>query len=142
MALTFRRLRTRIASGIVALVPIVVTVLVIRFVFSFTSGILLPLVDPALEEWPVEWRAAVSLVTLLVGVYLLGELATHVVGRRVLALGEALLLKVPFVKVIYGASKQVVADKDVVRTDYTVEEGVKMIMSLGVLIPNRAAGLP
>ncbi len=203
MALSFRRLRTRVASGVVALVPIVVTVLVIRFVFTFTSGILLPFLDPALADWPFAWRAAASIVALLIGVYLLGELATHVVGRRVLALGDAVLLRVPFVKVIYGASKQVVTafqgpgakafkavvfvsfphpgmravgfvtstitrsdgtiwhtvfvpttpnpttgflqvipEGDVVETDYTVEEGIKMIMSLGVLVPTRAAGMP
>jgi uncharacterized membrane protein len=183
--------------------PIVVTLVVVRWVFTFTSGILLPFIDPAVAEWPVAWRAGLSLATLLVGVYVLGELATHVVGRRILGLGEAILLKVPFVKVIYGASKQVVAafrgpgatafksvvfvpfphpgmravgfvtstvtradgsvwntvfvpttpnpttgflqvipQPDLVTTDYTVEEGVKMIMSLGALVPDREGGMP
>lgn len=198
-----RRLRTRVASGIVALVPIVVTVVVVRWVFSFTSGILLPFIDPAVEDWPVAWRAGLSLAALVTGVYLLGELTTHVVGRRVLGLGEAVLLRLPFVKVIYRASKQVMAafqgpgakafksvvfvpfphpgmkavgfvtstvtrkdgsvwntvfvpttpnpttgflqiipEPDVETTDYTVEEGVKMIMSLGALVPEREGGLP
>lgn len=34
------------ASGLVVLIPLVVTVAVIRFLFGFTSGILLPIVDP------------------------------------------------------------------------------------------------
>ena len=203
MGSSFRRIRTRIASGIVAMVPILVTIVVVRWTFSFTSGILLPLLDPALDHWPVASRAALSLAVLVGGLYLLGELATHVVGRRLLGLGEAVLLRVPFVKVIYRASKQVVdafrgpgkkafksvvflpfphpgmravgfvtstvtrADgslwstvfvpttpnpttgflqvvpkEDLVETDYTVEEGVKMIMSLGALVPERATGLP
>ena len=198
-----RRLQTRVVSGVVALVPIFVTVVVVRWVFNFTSGLLLPYLDPALAHWPWIAKAALSLAALLVGLYALGELATHVVGRRVLGLGEAVLLRVPFVKVIYRASKQVVAAfqgpegkafksvalvpfphpgtqavafvtstvtradgsvwktvfvpttpnpttgflqilpaEDIVATDYTVEEGVKMIMSLGALVPRREGGLP
>lgn len=92
-----------------ALIPIWATVLVVTWVFGVTSGILLPLVDPAFEEWPELARAGASALTLAVLLYLIGEAATHMVGRRVLSLGEAVLLRVPFVKVVYRASKQVVA---------------------------------
>ena len=198
-----RRMRTRVVSGVVVLVPLVATVVVVRWVFLVTSGILLPYLDPAIAEWPAAVKASVSLVALLTGLYVLGEVATHVVGKRVLGLGEAVLLRVPFVKVVYRAFKQVAAafqgpgakafqsvvfvpfphpgmravgfvtstisredgsvwntvfvpttpnpttgflqvlpEADVVKTDYTVEEGVKMIMSLGALVPERAAGMP
>lgn len=191
-----RHFRTRMASGLVALIPIVVTVAVLRVLFAFTAGILLPIVEPALGDWPTAARAALSLAILVVAIYLLGEIAMNVVGRRILALGEAVVLRLPFVKVIYSASKQVVAafqgqksrafesvvfvefphpgmravgfvtssieredgskwntvfvpttpnpttgflqivPRDaVVQTDYTVEEGIKMVMSLGVLMP-------
>jgi uncharacterized membrane protein len=191
-----RRFRTRMASGLVVLIPLVVTVGVVRFLFGFTSGILLPIVDPAVADWPALWRAILSLGVLLVAVYLLGEIAHHVVGRRALSLGEGIVMRVPLVKVVYSASKQVVAafqgrgtrafqsvvylefpregmraigfvtsttrredgnlwstvfvpttpnpttgflqlvrDDDIIRTSYTVEEGIKMVMSLGVLVP-------
>jgi uncharacterized membrane protein len=103
------RLKTRMASGLVVLIPLVITIAIIRFLFNFTSGILLPFIDPALASWPAWARAALSLAILLLTVYLLGEIAAHVVGRRILAMGEALVLKLPIVKVIYSASKQVVA---------------------------------
>jgi uncharacterized membrane protein len=101
-------LKTRMASGLVVLIPLVITLAVIRFLFNFTSGILLPFIDPALASWPAWARAALSLAILLVTVYLLGVIAAHVVGRRVLAMGEALVLKVPVVRPIYSAAKQVV----------------------------------
>lgn len=184
------------ASGIVVLVPIVVTVAVLRFVFTATSSVLLPLVDPASAAWPPWARALLSLVILLALVYLLGELATNLVGRRILGLVESIVLRVPFVKVVYSASKQVAAAfqgrkakafravvfvefpspgmraigfvtgdvtdvegrlchtifvpttpnpttgflqivpaDQVEKTPYSVEDGVKMVMSLGVLIP-------
>jgi uncharacterized membrane protein len=188
--------KARMASGLVVLIPLVVTFAIIRFLFDFTSGILLPVVDPAVATWPRGARAALSLLILIVVTYVLGTVARHVVGRRILGLGESVVLRLPFVKVIYSASKQVVsafqgqqskAFKAVVfvefprpgmkavgfvtgqveledgsawetvfvpttpnpttgflqlvplgaamRTDYTVEEGVKMVMSLGVLTP-------
>ena len=203
MVRSLRRLRTRVVSGVVVLVPLAATVVVVRWVFLFTSGLLLPYLDPAIAHWPFAARAALSLVALLLGLYLLGEVAAHVVGSRVIGLGEAVLLRVPFVKVIYRAFKQVAAafqgpgakafksvvfvpfphpgmravgfvtstisksdgtvwntvfvpttpnpttgflqvipQADIVKTDYTVEEGVKMIMSLGALVPERPGGLP
>lgn len=190
------RFKTRMASGLVVLVPLVITLAVVRFLFDFTSGILLPVIDPALADWPALARAAISLLILLVVVYLLGALATNIVGRRLLSLGESLVLRLPFVKVVYSVSKQVVAafqgegrqafksvvfvefpqpgmkavgfvtarmeredgsvwstvfvpttpnpttgflqlvpQEELEQTGYTVEEGIKMVMSLGVLVP-------
>jgi len=188
--------KTRMASGLVVLIPLVITIGIIRFLFEFTSGILLPFIDPALADWPVIARAALSFAILLLVVYVLGALATNIVGRRVLSLGERVVLKLPFVKVIYSVSKQIVAafqgqgsqafksvvfvefpqpgmraigfvtshmtrpdgskwntvfvpttpnpttgflqlvpEESVEQTGFTVEEGVKMVMSLGVLVP-------
>lgn len=199
---TLARLRNRMASGLVVLVPVVVTVLVLRLLLAATAGILLPVVDPAFESWPPLWRDTLSLAMLFVVVYLLGEVTAHVVGRRILGIGDAILLRVPFVKVVYSASKQVVAafqrssarafksvvfvefpregmravafvtgkivrpdgevwhtvfvpttpnpttgflqvvrESEIIRTDFTVEEGIKMIMSLGVLTPDRMSVL-
>jgi uncharacterized membrane protein len=153
-------------------------------------------VDPAVDNWPSGARAALSFAILIMVIYLLGLVARNILGRRVLQLGESVVLRVPFVKVIYAVSKQVVAAFQgqqskafksvvfvefprqgmravafltgevamedgslwntvfipttpnpttgflqlvpvgaVVMTDYTVEEGIKMIMSLGALAP-------
>ncbi|NJD17775.1 MAG: DUF502 domain-containing protein, partial [Gemmatimonadetes bacterium] len=102
------RIRSRMTSGVVALVPLVITVYVLRALFGLTAGILLPFIDPAVEDWPWLLRAGLSLGLLLVGIYFLGEVAQNLVGRRVLQLGEEILLRLPFVKAIYKASKQVV----------------------------------
>lgn len=103
-----RRFRTRMTSGVVALVPLAITLYVLRVLFGLTAGIFLPFIDPAVEDWPWIWRASLSLAVLLVFIYLLGTLATNLVGRRILQFGEEVLLRVPVVKVVYRASKQVV----------------------------------
>lgn len=192
------RFATRMASGVFALIPLAITYVVLRWLFNLTAGILLPLIDPMVGEWPTFLRALLAVAVLLVAVYTLGEIAAHVVGRRFLALAEAVVLRLPFVKTIYSTSKQVVgafqgqgakAFKSVVYVDFplrdhkslafvtsnftkpdgtdwstifvpttpnpttgflqiverdrleiadmTVEEGIKMVMSLGVLKPER-----
>lgn len=102
------RLRRRMAQGIAAFVPIMVTILVLRIAFTATAGILLPFIDPAVGDWPWFLRALLSLGVLLVGIYLLGEITARAVGRRLLALGETILLRLPMVKVIYRSAKHVV----------------------------------
>lgn len=102
------RLRSRMTSGVVALVPLAITVYVLRVLFGLTAGIFLPFIDPAVEDWPWLWRAGLSLAVLIAFIYFLGELATNLVGRRILQIGESALMRVPIVKVVYRASKQVV----------------------------------
>lgn len=102
------RFATRMASGIFALIPIAVTFVVLRWVFNLTAGIFLPVIDSAVGDWPLLARGILAVGILLLAVYLLGEVAAHVVGRRVLALVETLVLRLPFVKVVYSISKQVV----------------------------------
>jgi uncharacterized membrane protein len=109
MAKPFGRIRSRLVSGVVALVPLFITIFVLRALFGFTAGILLPIIDPAVDHWPAAARIALSLVILFLVVYALGELTAHVVGRKVISLVEEILLRVPVVRVIYKASRQVVA---------------------------------
>ena len=103
------RIRSRLVSGVAVLVPLFITVFILRALFGFTAGILLPILDPAVAHWPPAARAALSLLVLIVMVLALGELAAHLVGRRIIALAEAVLLRVPVVRVIYKASRQVVS---------------------------------
>jgi uncharacterized membrane protein len=101
--------RARIVSGIAVLVPLFITIWVLRALFGFTVGILLPILDPAVDHWPAPARMTLALAILLLLVYGLGELTAHVVGRRIISLGDEMLLRVPVVRVIYKVSRQVVS---------------------------------
>jgi uncharacterized membrane protein len=109
MAKPLGRIRSRLVSGVAVIVPLFITVFILRALFGFTARILLSILGPAVEHWPVGARIALSAVILFLVVYALGELAAHVVGRRVISLAEAILLRVPLVRVIYKASQQVVS---------------------------------
>ena len=109
MAKPLGRIRRRLVSGVAVLIPLFITFLILRALFGFTAGILLPFLGPAVSHWSPGARAALSLGILFLAVLVLGELAAHIVGRRVISLGESVLLRVPVVRVIYKASRQVVS---------------------------------
>jgi uncharacterized membrane protein len=100
--------RRRLLAGLAVLVPFGFTSLVLRFVFRVTSGLLSPVIVPLAPRIPALAVAAVSVVIVVVLLYLAGLLTTYLLGRRLIALGESVVERVPVVKTIYGASKQVV----------------------------------
>ncbi|MEW6354705.1 MAG: DUF502 domain-containing protein [Planctomycetota bacterium] len=101
-------IRTRLLSGIVVIVPLGITVLILRFLFLVTAGYLTPVIQHAFGPLPAFYVAAISVVVLLALLYLVGFVATHMVGRRLIGLGEAILLRIPLVKIIYSAAKQAI----------------------------------
>jgi len=113
-------IRNRLISGIFVIVPFAVTIVVVRWLFLALADFLRPIVSKILEVLPrihliqeippVYIQYAVSLATilsLLLIIYLFGAVAKFVAGRRLLAIGEKIVLKIPLVRTIYTATKQV-----------------------------------
>ncbi len=104
----FAQIRKYFVSGLLVWLPIWVTLLVIKFLVDILSKSLLLL--------PHEYQPDVLLgfhlpgvgviITLLI-IFLTGIFAANVIGRRLLALGDAILSRTPIVKTIYVGVKQV-----------------------------------
>ena len=102
-------LRARIISGFLWLLPLGISLLILEFIFKFTAGQLTPLLQELFgSRTPAFVLFVLSLLLFLLGVYLIGLFTTVVFGRRIVAGVEALLLKVPVLKTIYTASKNMV----------------------------------
>jgi uncharacterized membrane protein len=161
MGATLRALfRARVTAGMLVILPIYVTWLVVKFVFSLMRDASLwvvaaylrgPLGQGVLEPWQVrvrdpdgrivvrsvthamdvmegrlgrpptmdeffailpptlQWSLGIVAVLLtIVILYSIGLLAANMVGRRVIDLMEALLDRVPLVKTVYRALKQII----------------------------------
>lgn len=113
MKKTWNRFLVNFANGIVLLLPVAVTVAIIRFVvIKVNSAILNPLVN-ALA--PISWEQrhqvfmAKSIVFVLVifSIALIGWGAKILVISRAFTFGESIFVKVPFLGKIYSASKQI-----------------------------------
>jgi uncharacterized membrane protein len=95
--------------------PTIITLWLLRILFGIVSDDVTPLVVrvlPALGiEDPGGWRARfvaplVGVVLTLLLVYLIGLLAANLIGARIGAWLEGLILRIPVVKGIYGAARQ------------------------------------
>lgn len=98
----------RIVSGILVLIPILVTILLLNMLIKVFSGFVLPLVAPFMGDLPQYAIFGLAVLGAALIVYFVGLITTHFVGKRLFGFGEALILKVPIVKTIYAASKQIV----------------------------------
>lgn len=105
---TGRHAGKRIVSGVLVLVPLAITLFVLRLLFEFLTAFARPLLRPLLAGLPDFVLTLVALTATLLTLYLVGSITAHLVGRRLVALGEAVILRMPIVKTVYGASKQVV----------------------------------
>ncbi len=101
--------------GLLIALPTIITLWLLRILFGVISDNVTPLVLRVLSAmgatWIADWHArfAVPLIGLMLTVlliYLIGLVAANLVGQRILRWVEGGILKVPFVKSIYGGTRQ------------------------------------
>ncbi len=98
-------LRRNFLTGILTLIPIVLTFWVFRFLFDFFDGLLAPLADRAFGRHIPGLGLLFSLLLVLA----VGAIASNVVGKKILAYVTKILENTPLVKSVYSAAKQMVS---------------------------------
>ena len=108
-------LRRTFLTGLLILLPLVVTYFLIAFLFNLFANAGAPLVTalsriigPHHSMWLESLGPIVNLLLSFAVIFLLGLIGTNILGRRIIIAFEALLLRLPLVKTIYGAVKQMV----------------------------------
>jgi len=129
------RHRTRLTAGIALVLPIWITILLVSLVFGVMRDASIWVLEAALasswgevvlgrwdvtaqhiadrgyEALPTTLRWIISLDAVLLtvgGIYLLGMIASNLIGRRLVRAAETVVDRLPFVKTVYRASKQVI----------------------------------
>ena len=97
-------MRRYFLGGILVIVPLIITILVLRFVFKGVDGLLSPFVAE-LIGYKVPGLGIVATIILI---FLAGFLTANVIGSRLFKIWEIFLIKTPLVRTIYGSSKQLV----------------------------------
>lgn len=106
----FAWLRGRFFAGMVIAAPIAVTFLILQFLIGEIDRRVVPLLPAALNP-ETYLRYAVpgfGLIVLLVFLTILGAIATNLIGRSVISVGDRILGQVPIVRSLYSAFKQLV----------------------------------
>jgi len=101
-------IRRRIVSGLLVVVPVGLTIFILRFLYQLTAGQLTPMMRPLFRTLPDYAVPAASILLLLLLTYAIGVLARVFIGRKIIGLLDLVLENIPLVKTVYGASKQVV----------------------------------
>jgi uncharacterized membrane protein len=108
MKAVVKHLKGVFLAGIFIVIPFGITIFILKFLFNFADGILGSHLDSLMEFYGRSGGhiPGIGMITGAVVIYLTGLIATNVLGKRLLKLGDDLLTRIPLVKSIYTSSKQ------------------------------------
>jgi uncharacterized membrane protein len=95
-------IRRYFVSGILVIVPLIITYIVLRFLFNSIDGIL----SPVLANWLGYYKPGLGILVTVLLILLTGILTRGLVGSRLVHYWEKLLAALPLVRTIYSAAKQ------------------------------------
>ncbi len=106
----FRSIRNGIITGFIVVLPVAATITFISWVVTGVDGFVLRYLPPIWNPKNYIGFAipGIGLLIGLVGLWLLGTLASNFIGRSVIGYGERIVARLPVVSNIYGALKQIV----------------------------------
>jgi uncharacterized membrane protein len=101
--------RSYLLTGLIVWLPILVTIVVLRFIIDLLDRTIALLPNAYQPQQLIGMRlpglGVIISLLLLLGT---GIFATNFFGQRMMAWGEALLAKIPLVRSIYNAAKQLI----------------------------------
>ncbi|MBD3258794.1 DUF502 domain-containing protein [candidate division GN15 bacterium] len=95
-------LKRYFVSGMLVVVPVILTYFVLRFLFDTVDGVL----EPVLHDILGYYRTGLGVLTTILVILLAGVLTRNYLGARIYRMSDKLLNAVPIIRPIYSASKQ------------------------------------
>ena len=104
----FDHVKGKFFAGLFVVIPVGITIFILKFLFNFADGILGSYLDSlyGLISHREAHIPGLGMITGAVVIYLAGLLATNYLGTRLFHWGDELLSRIPLVKSIYSSSKQ------------------------------------
>jgi len=107
------KIRNIFFTGILVTVPLALTIFLFQFLFIKLDGFLNPVVKEILMRLGLplnpEFRIpGLGLVAMILVIFIARLFARNIVGRKLVELGEGILVKIPLFKNIYVGAKQVI----------------------------------
>lgn len=99
----WQRVSAYFVRGLITLLPLLVTIWLLWFMFSFLDSILGNIFSLFLGRS----IPGLGFVITIILIFISGYFATHIFGAKLFKFGEEILYHVPIVKSIYAAAKQV-----------------------------------
>lgn len=104
-----QHLRTSLMTGLLIVIPVGITIFILKYLFNFADGVLGPLIARVVAALFADtgYIPGLGVVAGLIVIYLTGLFAGNFLGRRLLKFSDELVDRIPLVKTIYSSSKQV-----------------------------------
>jgi uncharacterized membrane protein len=110
-------LRKYFAAGLIILLPLVLTLVIVVFLFDLFTDPFVPVVAAALNMLPIALPHGVAvfvsrliaLVLLCILILVLGVIARHFFLKNILQLTNRILDRIPFIKTVYKISREMVS---------------------------------
>jgi len=105
-----KHLKNKLTAGLLVVIPLGITLFILRFLFNVADGVLAPLIKKTVVFFFGEgsYVPGLGMIAGVVVVYFAGILATNFLGRRLVDYGDRLMARIPLVKSIYSSSKQII----------------------------------
>ena len=108
-----KTLKKNLIAGLLVTIPVALTYMILSFVITRVDKAMKPVIDGVIgpenikfmEEWHVPGMGFIFLSIFIIAVGLVG---TNFIGKKVVAMGEKLLHRIPVVRVIYTSIKKMV----------------------------------
>ncbi|MFW6131685.1 MAG: DUF502 domain-containing protein [Candidatus Aminicenantaceae bacterium] len=95
------KIRNIFIAGLIIIGPLGFTVIVLKWMFNFFDGFL----KPYLKEYISWYFPGMGILFTIIAVYIIGLLASNLIGKKIIKLIEKLLFRLPIVKVVYSTTK-------------------------------------
>ena len=100
-----KSIRMNMIIGLLLIIPVVATLLIINFLFTFTTNYLVP------QQWLATGYAPIyrfiALIIVVIGLYLIGLLTRNIIGKSLYKFGDQLFARIPLIKSIYISIRQI-----------------------------------
>jgi uncharacterized membrane protein len=108
MKIVIDHLKGKFLAGLFVVIPVGITIFILKFLFNFADGILGSYLDTffSLVIHHDLHIPGLGMITGAVVIYVAGLLATNVLGNQLLEIADDLMSRIPIVKSIYSSSKQ------------------------------------
>ncbi len=101
-------IRTVVIAGLLVIIPIWITFMLLQFLAVRLDGVLGSYVPEFFKffGYQVQEIPGLGIIIMIVAIYFIGLLARNLFGRQIVSMTERVLGKVPIVRTVYLASKQ------------------------------------
>ena len=94
-------IRTTLIAGLLAILPIGVTLFVLKFFFELLD----PILGPIFDMGNVRIFPGLGVIVLLILLYLVGIITTKILSARIVNLGHKLIERIPVISSIYSTTR-------------------------------------